>query len=306
MKSIGRGAAFMYNPHLDTFLIVANTGSFSKAAEYLYVTPSAVIQQINSLESQLKVPLFHRSNKGVTLTRQGNYLKNECMEYIRKGKEIQDRLLAIPDSESSLILGTSLREKCRVFYDFWVQFTERSPQYTVRMQTIDTDFPLPAEIDVIETMDVGASWQNQWLFYELCRVPFGIAAARDHPLYGRSLLRYEDLADYTVILQRSGENRTDLTGIREDLRSHGIRTIERNEFGGDVVWEASINKHLLVLPWCLQDVVFDMLIMKMSWSHTVPYGFFYRPDPAPLPARFMEYVRTCREQPPEIVSRLVG
>ena len=34
----------MYDPHLDTFLIVANTGSFSGAADYLYITPSAVIQ----------------------------------------------------------------------------------------------------------------------------------------------------------------------------------------------------------------------------------------------------------------------
>ena len=54
----------MYNPHLDTFLIVANTGSFSKAAEYLYVTPSAVIQQINALENRLKVPCFTVPTKG--------------------------------------------------------------------------------------------------------------------------------------------------------------------------------------------------------------------------------------------------
>ena len=131
----------MYNPHLNTFLIVANTGSFSKAAEYLYITPSAVIQQINALEAQLKTTLFQRSNKGVTLTRQGAYLKNESIEYIRKGKEIQERLLTIPDSEHALILGTSLEEKCRVFYDFWVQFTAQAGRYSVEMQTIDTSFP---------------------------------------------------------------------------------------------------------------------------------------------------------------------
>ena len=61
----------MYDPHLDTFLIVANTGSFSHAADYLYITPSAVIQQINALEAKLKVQLFYRSNKGVSLTKQG-------------------------------------------------------------------------------------------------------------------------------------------------------------------------------------------------------------------------------------------
>lgn len=33
----------MYNPQLDTFITVADCGSFSKAAESLYITPTAVI-----------------------------------------------------------------------------------------------------------------------------------------------------------------------------------------------------------------------------------------------------------------------
>lgn len=33
----------MYNPQLDTFITVADCGSFSKAAEALYITPTAVI-----------------------------------------------------------------------------------------------------------------------------------------------------------------------------------------------------------------------------------------------------------------------
>ena len=296
----------MYNPHLDTFLIVANTGSFSKAAEYLYVTPSAVIQQINALENRLKVPLFHRSNKGVSLTRHGNYLRSECVEYIRKGKDIQERLLAMPDSEFSLILGTSLREKCRVFYDFWVQFTDQSGIYTVQMQTVDTDFPLPPEIDLIEAAATGAQWEKQWMFLKLCQVPYGIAAARDHPLYGKESLRYEDLKDYSVILQRAGRERTDLTEIREDLQRHGIRTIERNGFGSDVVWDASINKQLIVIPRCFQDVIFDMNIKSMDWPYTIPYGFFCRPEASGLPARFIEYVKACHQKHPEIAGRLAG
>ena len=134
----------MYDPHLDTFLIVANTGSFSGAAEYLYITPSAVIQQINALEAKLKVPLFYRSNKGVSLTKQGVYLKSECMDYIKKGKAIQEQLRSMPDGELSLVMGTSLREKCRVFYDFWIQFSQGREQYSVQMKTIDTRFPIPS------------------------------------------------------------------------------------------------------------------------------------------------------------------
>ena len=68
MKSIGRGAAFMYNPHLDTFLIVANTGSFSKAAEKLFISHTAVIKQINVLRKHGYDPLdwtFEQASKKI-------------------------------------------------------------------------------------------------------------------------------------------------------------------------------------------------------------------------------------------------
>lgn len=41
----------MYNPQLETFISVVEAGSFSKAADKLYISPPAVIKQINSLES---------------------------------------------------------------------------------------------------------------------------------------------------------------------------------------------------------------------------------------------------------------
>ena len=54
----------MYNPQLETFLRVADAGSFSKAAEELFITPPAVIKQITSLEASLDIRLFHRSHRG--------------------------------------------------------------------------------------------------------------------------------------------------------------------------------------------------------------------------------------------------
>ena len=51
----------MYDRHLDTFLEVADSGSFLKASERLYISANAVTKQINLLESDLGVKLFSRS-----------------------------------------------------------------------------------------------------------------------------------------------------------------------------------------------------------------------------------------------------
>ncbi len=61
----------MYNPQLETFLCVVESGSFSKAAEKLYISAPAVIKQINSLESSLGLQLFDRSHRGLKVTPAG-------------------------------------------------------------------------------------------------------------------------------------------------------------------------------------------------------------------------------------------
>lgn len=60
----------MYNENLTTFVCVADYGSFNKAAEKLYISSTAVIKQINTLEKHLNLQLFYRSNQGIKLTPQ--------------------------------------------------------------------------------------------------------------------------------------------------------------------------------------------------------------------------------------------
>lgn len=54
----------LYNPRLDVFINVANAGSFTKAAKEEYITPAAVMKQINLLEKELGVQLFERTPSG--------------------------------------------------------------------------------------------------------------------------------------------------------------------------------------------------------------------------------------------------
>ena len=48
----------MYNPLLTAFVCAADCGSFTKAAEKLYLSPTAVMKQINTLESHLQLQLI--------------------------------------------------------------------------------------------------------------------------------------------------------------------------------------------------------------------------------------------------------
>lgn len=75
---------------LLAFEAAAQSGSFTRAADRLFVTPAAISQKIRLLEQQLDIVLFERSKKGVKLTRAGqSYLVfiHEALDKIRLGQQ---------------------------------------------------------------------------------------------------------------------------------------------------------------------------------------------------------------------------
>lgn len=64
----------MYNPILDTFITIADCGSFTSAAERLYISPTAVMKQMNTLETHLGLVLTMRTPSGIKLTAAGQVI----------------------------------------------------------------------------------------------------------------------------------------------------------------------------------------------------------------------------------------
>ena len=98
----------MYNPQFKTFLTVCDCGSFSKAASFLFLTPSAVLHQIRTLEKDLGTDLFLRTSKGVSLTPSGLFLEQRARPFIQMGDEIRRGLREISAGENSICIGTDM------------------------------------------------------------------------------------------------------------------------------------------------------------------------------------------------------
>ena len=90
------------------FNVVAKTNSFSKAAETLYMTQSAVSQAIKQLETSIDTVLFKRTAKGVELTQAGNILykyTSSAMELLETGLVRVEALKSLDEGE--LKIGAS-------------------------------------------------------------------------------------------------------------------------------------------------------------------------------------------------------
>lgn len=84
------------------FLAAADTGSFSKAAELLSYTPSGVSQLVSSLEADIGYPLLRRTNKGVTVTAEGEILIPAMREFLNS----EDNIYQLAADTKGLLIGS--------------------------------------------------------------------------------------------------------------------------------------------------------------------------------------------------------
>jgi len=98
----------MIDIKLITFLIVAETRNFTRAAKILNMTQPAVSHHIKLLEEYYQVTLFHKKNKQMELTEEGRIL----LKYGREVVRLNNTVKSILDNKSSIIkkynLGATL------------------------------------------------------------------------------------------------------------------------------------------------------------------------------------------------------
>ena len=100
----------------------------------------------------------------------------------------------------------------------------------------------------------------------------------------------QDLREKGVVfIDRSVNGESDQ--LREVLIREEIPFESRPEWYGSLVWECSIQKRILLVPSCWNDIIVDLILVPCEVDVPVPYGFFYRKDPpAPL-AEFLSFVK---------------
>lgn len=85
----------MLDEGIETFLLAARLGSFSRAATALYLTPNAVKKRVESLERRVGVTLFERSNRGLALTPAGRVLADEMSSVSRQAERAVESARAV-------------------------------------------------------------------------------------------------------------------------------------------------------------------------------------------------------------------
>ena len=128
---------------LKIFHAVAEAGSFTSATVILNLSQSAISRQIQSLEEDLKVKLFERHARGLTLTENGEYVYKTAHEVISKLKEVETSLGDQKHKTSGKLTITTVRS----FGTHWLtpriqEFMQLNPEIEIELIFDDKELDL--------------------------------------------------------------------------------------------------------------------------------------------------------------------
>lgn len=292
----------MYNHQLTVFVCVADCGSFSKAAEKLFISATAVMKQINSLEKHLNLKLIERTPRGILLTPAGDVIYRDAkflFDYSRRSIENARQAMNIRDT--TFCVGTSMLNPAKPFMDLWYRVNKKFANYKLHLVPFEDDHEgILSEIAQLgEKFDFLLGVCDSKLWLDKCNMlPLGryrkmCAVSREHPLAQKKQLEISDLYGETLMMVKQGDSEVN-DRIRADLtRNHPAIQIEDTPHFYDIsVFNrcAETGNVLLILE-CWKDVHPALVTIPVNWDYSSPYGLLYALDPPEDVIRFVNEVK---------------
>lgn len=292
----------MYNHMLDTFIAAADCGSFTKAAELLYISPTAVMKQMNTLEEHLDMKLLERTPSGVHLTDAGTLIYRDAkfmIEYSRKS--IADARATLHARDTTFCVGTSLLNPAKPFMNLWYRVNRDFPEYKLHLVTFEDDHKgILTEIEQLgKKFDflIGVCDSREWLrrcnFLALGRYKKMVAVSREHPLAGKKRIELKDLYGETLMMVARGDSGVN-DFLRNDLEKHHsqIHIEDTPQFYDLSVFNrCAETRNVLLTIECWQDVHPGLVSIPVDWDYSIPYGLLYSLDAPEDVHRFAEAVK---------------
>ena len=293
----------MYNPQLETFLRVADAGSFNKAAEEMYITPTAVIKQINLLESSLNVKLFERTHRGLTLTKAGKSLYQDAKYIIKYCEESVIRAKNAMQSDNSLIrIGTSPMTPAQLLVQLWGKIQVYCPNLKFELVPFENTPENAREIlgNLGKNIDVvGGIFDEAMLDLrkcaglELSREPFCCAVSIHHRLAIKDRLSIEDLnGENLLLMKRNWSSYVDR--LRDEIwKNHSQINITDFDFYNMSIFNRCENSNDILLAIAGWANVHPLLkVIPVDWDYSIPYGLLHSPKPS---ATVKEFPRAAKK-----------
>lgn len=202
---------------LKYVITVAETGTITEAAGKLYVSQPSLTKAIHELEKEMNIVIFNRTNKGISLSREGDEFLGYARQILDQAAILEDKYKGGHGGKKKFCVSTQHYSfAVNAFVDLIKQYGQDEYDFSLRetqtYEIIEDVARMRSEIGILFLNDFNEVVMDKILkshdleFHLLFIAKPHVFISRNHPLAGREIITNEELEQYPYLSYEQGEH----------------------------------------------------------------------------------------------------
>lgn len=202
---------------LKYVITVAETGTITEAAGKLYVSQPSLTKAIHELEKEMNIVIFNRTNKGISLSREGDEFLGYARQVLDQAAILEDKYKGGHGGKKKFCVSTQHYSfAVNAFVDLIKQYGQDEYDFSLRetqtYEIIEDVTRMRSEIGILFLNDFNEVVMDKILkshdleFHLLFIAKPHVFISRNHPLAGREIITNEELEQYPYLSYEQGEH----------------------------------------------------------------------------------------------------
>lgn len=197
---------------------VADFHNITEASRRVFVSQPSLTAAIRELENEMGITIFTRSNKGVTVTNEGDEFLSYARQVLEQASLLEERFKSQNGSITSPIFSVSCQHysfAVNAFVDVIRQFGGNEYNFTLREtqthEIIEDVAHLKSEVGVLylsgrnENVITKLIKKNNLIFEPLFTAPLHVFVSKKNPLAKKRKIKLTDLANFPYLTYEQGD-----------------------------------------------------------------------------------------------------
>ncbi|MBD5479280.1 MAG: LysR family transcriptional regulator [Lachnospiraceae bacterium] len=202
---------------LKYVVAVAEAGTITEAADRLYISQPSLTNAIHELEKEMHVQIFNRTNKGISLSKEGESFLGYARQVLEQAAVLEDKYKGSSGGKKQFCVSTQHYSfAVNAFVDLIKEYGQEEYDFSLRetqtYEIIEDVGRMRSEIGILflnsfnETVIRKILKANDLEFHPLFIAEPHVFISRKHPLAGKTVITNEELEPYPYLSFEQGEH----------------------------------------------------------------------------------------------------
>ena len=198
-------------------ITVAETGTITEAAKKLYISQPSLTNAIHDLEKEMNVEIFHRTNKGIDISKEGEKFLGYARQVLEQAAILEDKYKNGSGGKKQFCVSTQHYSfAVNAFVDLIQQYGQEEYDFSLRetqtYEIIEDVAKMKSEIGILFLNEFNEKVlrklmkANDLEFHPLFTARPHVFISRRHPLADHTIITNEELEAYPYLSFEQGEH----------------------------------------------------------------------------------------------------